>query len=261
MKNNKEISGSLLFLFLIILILISKITIASTINSTVTINTTSETVITNVPNDGGGTTGGGGGGGCLTSWKCTEWSQCADGKQQRVCSKESPLCYASEKDKPSETQDCNGNINPILKNEIPQTLFDINIKAVKSIMLKKEKFSAVVKLMNLGQPGQVNATVKYTIMDSQNNMVYQETQIVLVETQTEFIKEFSLDMAIGTYTITADLSYNGQIEPAQSVDNFEVTNIIQTNSITGFSAIVQNSFSKIGQLFKELINWLKMLLD
>jgi hypothetical protein len=210
--------------------------------------------------------GGAGGGGCLTYWKCTDWSQCVYGKQQRVCSKESSNCYASEISKPSETQDCNGNVNPYQQqntnpseipsagtnnpnsqNQIPNTLFDINIKPVKDVILKTEKFSAVVKLMNLGVPGQVNANVNYIIRDSQNKIIYQEIQIVLVETQTEFIKEFPLyDMTIGTYSITADLTYNGQKEPAQSTDNFEVADkISQTNSITGFSIAVQQNSSTI----------------
>jgi hypothetical protein len=53
-----------------------------------------------------GTIEGTGGGGCITKWVCDDWSQCINGEQKRVCAKESSVCYASEKDRPSETQSC-----------------------------------------------------------------------------------------------------------------------------------------------------------
>jgi len=46
------------------------------------------------------------GGGCVTTWTCTEWSDCIGGIQTRTCSKLNPICYANPKDKPTESQSC-----------------------------------------------------------------------------------------------------------------------------------------------------------
>ena len=48
--------------------------------------------------------GGGGGGGCTTTWNCTEWSECINGNQTRICTKIKDYCNAGAK--PSETQSC-----------------------------------------------------------------------------------------------------------------------------------------------------------
>jgi hypothetical protein len=48
--------------------------------------------------------GGGGGSGCLTSWDCSGWSECANGKQSRTCAKEESGCNAGAK--PVETMSC-----------------------------------------------------------------------------------------------------------------------------------------------------------
>jgi len=54
--------------------------------------------------NGGGSSGGGGG--CLTTWECTEWGDCVNGNQTRICSKVIDYCYAPKKDKPIEEQGC-----------------------------------------------------------------------------------------------------------------------------------------------------------
>ena len=54
----------------------------------------------------GGVVYGRSGGGCVTTWTCTEWSDCIGGIQTRTCSKLNPICYANPKDKPTESQSC-----------------------------------------------------------------------------------------------------------------------------------------------------------
>jgi len=53
-----------------------------------------------------GGSSGGGGGGCITTWVCSEWSNCIDETQTRNCSKKISYCYAPKKDKPNETLIC-----------------------------------------------------------------------------------------------------------------------------------------------------------
>jgi len=48
--------------------------------------------------------GGGGGGGCTTTWNCSEWGDCIDGKQTRICTKLKSYCNAGTK--PIELQGC-----------------------------------------------------------------------------------------------------------------------------------------------------------
>jgi len=47
-----------------------------------------------------------GGGGCLTTWTCTDWSDCVNGTQTRTCSELVPYCYAPLGEKPAESQNC-----------------------------------------------------------------------------------------------------------------------------------------------------------
>lgn len=48
--------------------------------------------------------GGGSSLSCITDWVCTEWSECVDATQIRVCEKEKPSCSAGLK--PFEVQPC-----------------------------------------------------------------------------------------------------------------------------------------------------------
>lgn len=44
--------------------------------------------------------------GCITTWKCSKWSNCIEGNQTRNCSKKISYCYAKLKDKPIEVMKC-----------------------------------------------------------------------------------------------------------------------------------------------------------
>jgi hypothetical protein len=56
-------------------------------------------------------TGGSGGGGCVTKWICSNWSECANNTQERICEKE--RLYCSFVEKPIEVRDCT---IPIINN-------------------------------------------------------------------------------------------------------------------------------------------------
>ncbi len=68
---------------------------------------TSESSIASVSTTSG-SSGGGGGGGCISSWQCSEWSQCTDGIQNRKCSDKYQCPFAAEK--PEESKQCNTKI-------------------------------------------------------------------------------------------------------------------------------------------------------
>src|SRR3989344_2287612 len=53
---------------------------------------------------GGSSSGGSGGSGCKTEMQCSEWTECLDNKQSRVCSKIKASCSAEQK--PEEEKDC-----------------------------------------------------------------------------------------------------------------------------------------------------------
>jgi hypothetical protein len=110
-------------------------------------------------------------------------------------------------------------------------LFDIDLRIVKSEIFSSEKLSAVVSLTNIGKAGKVDANLDYAMTDANGNIVYSETEVVPVETQMQFIKEFDVSqLGSGKYTLTADLQYLDQHEPASSRAAFTVKPAV---SVTG----------------------------
>jgi len=105
-----------------------------------------------------------------------------------------------------------------------ENLFDINIRIdPKSKNVKQnEDVLAVISLLNLGNPGRVNTSIHYWIEGE--DLIYEEYENIPVETQREFIKRFSIkeNMPPKTYILNAELSYEGQLEPAYSSDTFQV---------------------------------------
>ncbi len=157
-------------------------------NSTVYFTYTTTTTTTT---SGGG--GGGGGGGAATTSTTTTTT-------------------VEEEEEEGETEE-----------EEPKALFDINAE-IATEQVTENELVAKVTLINFGEPGLVNATVYYTIRDSAGNVVYEETEIVPVETQVEYLKSFDVSrFGDDDYTLTVDLEYQGQKEPAKSERDFSVS--------------------------------------
>ena len=167
-----------------------------------------------------------GGGGCYTNWTCTAWSTCAGGTQTRTCSKVISYCYAKQTETArncSVEQPAVSNVTEQPAAPAAAVLFDIDLKITKGEIFSSETLSAVVSLTNIGKAGKVDANLDYVVTDANGNIVYSETEIVPVETQMQFVKEFDVSqLGAGRYSLTADLQYPGQIEPAQSADVFIV---------------------------------------
>ena len=63
-------------------------------------------------------TSGGGAGGCFTTWDCSEWSNCNNGTQERICEKLDKDCYIDKKTKPIEIQNCTFSEESLLSGEV-----------------------------------------------------------------------------------------------------------------------------------------------
>jgi len=175
----------------------------------------SEEVETPSSSGGGGGGGSGGGSPCKPKWKCTKWSDCLDGRVTREC---------------TNKNSCLGDTKPIIlaacteKDKRKKTLFDINLELLEDrISSLAEGLSVKIGLINLGVPGTVNASLYYELTDSSDEIVHVESEVVPVETQTEYLKTFDLSgFSEGEYSLLVDLTYKGQTEPASSRAVFRI---------------------------------------
>lgn len=102
-------------------------------------------------------------------------------------------------------------------------LFDIGVKINRKNVFVNEKLTSTISLINLGVPGEVKVVIYYRIIDERGDVVYEESEMVLVETQKEFIKEFDISkLDEGEYTLLSEIKYEGQKEPARAEEVFYV---------------------------------------
>ncbi|KPJ55181.1 hypothetical protein AMJ47_01555 [Parcubacteria bacterium DG_72] len=80
-----------------------------------------------------------------------------------------------------------------------------------------------VKLINFGKGQRVDVTINYQILNSNNELVFSETETVAVETTASFVKniQIPLDLPSGKYVASSEIIYEGQKVPASS--NFQFT--------------------------------------
>jgi hypothetical protein len=200
------------------------------------------------------------GGGCYTNWTCMAWSACVSGTQTRTCSKVISYCYAKQTETArncSVEQPAASNVTEQLAVTVAVALFDIDLKIVKSEIFSSEKLSAVVSLTNIGRPGKVDANLDYAVTDANGNIVYSETEVVPVETQMQFVKEFDVSqLGSGKYVLTVDLQYLDQKEPAQSADTFVVKAVLSSIGIWpvgGFAIFADEKEAVIFAIFAIIV--------
>ncbi len=84
----------------------------------------------------GGDGGGGGSGGstiktssevCIEQWECSDWSDCKEGKQKRLC-RDNSACK-TEKLKPSETRECTADAFNTNQSEIQKEIKQSDVRA------------------------------------------------------------------------------------------------------------------------------------
>ncbi len=123
-----------------------------------------------------------------------------------------------------------------------KVLFDIGIRIIKKQVFINENLTSAITLINLGVSGEVNVTIIYRIIDSAGNTVYMEKEIVSVETQTEFLKDFNvLGFSEGEHTLLVEIKYEWQKEPARADDSF----IIKKTFVQKFGKIVLVIFGEL----------------
>ncbi|HJX50339.1 hypothetical protein A3K73_05605 [Candidatus Pacearchaeota archaeon RBG_13_36_9] len=157
-----------------------------------------------------------GGGSCLYNWSCTEWNKCSqEGKQTRTCWNlgTCPNRYNA----PKTEQNC-----AYLASE--KALFDIVLTVINPQIILGENLTAKISLVNYGNKTNLNVTLNYTITDSNNKTILREKEIVPVEIQNEFIKEFVLpsQIALGEYKLFVEINYEGQEKEAVSQGSFKI---------------------------------------
>lgn len=162
---------------------------------------------------------------CNVSKLCDYWSECTNEEQNRLCRNVDINCNQNEI---QEIRSC--NVKPANKKSPKNILFDISLKMINNEVTIDDEIQAAVSLLNIGIPGKVEAHVNYSIYNKTNDLIYFEEEVIPVETQIEFIKNFGkFNLSLGEYYIIANLSYSGQIEPAISEDKFSVVNFSLKN--------------------------------
>jgi len=81
-----------------------------------------------------------------------------------------------------------------------------------------------VKLINFGEGRRVDVDVDYQILNSNNVVVFSQSETVAVETTASFVKniQIPLDLPSGKYIASSKITYEGQEVPATSKFEFSV---------------------------------------
>ncbi len=194
---------------------------------------------------------------CKPDWNCSEWGECIDGKQIRTCDNLNKNCDIQ---RPDSERSC--EVKEVLEKEKKSkgVLFDINLNLLKNSLVLSEKLTGTLTLINLGVPGKVKANLTYEIFDEKGNTIYEEKEIVPVETQIEFIKVIDTsEFSEGEYSILVDLEYEGQTEPANAQEKFIISET-NLNNIYGFvfvTLILLILFVSIVLVFFRIIKQIK----
>jgi sporulation protein YlmC with PRC-barrel domain len=82
-----------------------------------------------------------------------------------------------------------------------------------------ESLSAKINIVNLGIKEKVNATIRYFIIDSENNTIFAKTENISIEDQAELIKSFDIPdyLKAGEYKLYSEISYENQTSSSVSV--------------------------------------------
>jgi len=148
---------------------------------------------------------------CTPHWSCEKWTVCLNGIRTRTCENRNLDC---DEKSPSLERKC--------VRDQRKVLFDINLEVLDSSLDTGDETITKIGLLNLGVPGKVHANVHYEITNPNDEIIYIEDEIIEVETQTEYLKTFNVSAVNGVYSIYADLTYDGQVEPAEALVTFRV---------------------------------------
>jgi hypothetical protein len=103
-------------------------------------------------------------------------------------------------------------------------LFDIGVEFTETSISENNELLAKISLVNFGSPEDIDVNISYLILDKEGNILYQEFDVVTVDTQTEFLRSFDIsNLTLGDYTLQAHLFYAGQVEEAKTEGSFDIS--------------------------------------
>ncbi len=115
-------------------------------------------------------------------------------------------------------------IQGVIEVNSKNSLFDIRIEIIDKYrsIVPGEEIKAIMSIFNLGETGRVDAQVTYQIVDSDGKIIGENKEMIAVETQTSFAREFSISENIlpGNYMLVAIVEYDGK--RGLSSDSFEI---------------------------------------
>jgi hypothetical protein len=97
-----------------------------------------------------------------------------------------------------------------VKAEIPEKFLYV---------MPDEEVYAKIQLYNLGEISkEVDVTVEYTLMDWRGNKIFEETEMLAVNTQISYMKSFKIpkDSAFGKYVLYVKTSYTNKVASASA---------------------------------------------
>ena len=128
----------------------------------------------------------------------------------------------------------NQEILVAIEVESKQALFDVKVSVPYKFteIRPGEELLAEVKAFNLGRTGLVDVKVEYTIKDFNNNIVLEESETLAIETQTSFVKRFSMpsNTKYGDYVLYIKIIYVDSVATSSTI--FKVVEKPFANLIT-----------------------------
>ncbi len=108
----------------------------------------------------------------------------------------------------------------VIEVESNSPLFDVAVEIPERYkqVLPGGELLTNIKLYSLGKTGRVDVKIEYQIKDDKNNIILAEEEMVAVEVQTSFVKEFQLPEKIkpGTYLVYIKANYDHQVGSASA---------------------------------------------
>jgi len=96
-----------------------------------------------------------------------------------------------------------------------EALFDIKIEILEEYLsvFPGEDLFATLTIISLGREGEVDTNVIYQIKDEDGNLILEREEVISVETEEIFSREFLIpsDVEPGDYLLYTSVSYNGDI--------------------------------------------------
>ncbi len=104
-----------------------------------------------------------------------------------------------------------------------EILFDVSVVVLEDKIYRGDKFKSQINLIPVGDKG-LNVSLRYLIKDFKGKTHYEETEILYIDKQESFVKEFNTNwLTAGDYILGVELTYSGHSGGfATASDQFEI---------------------------------------